>query len=112
MENSDMTESQLRARLAERLHRSDIPRELWHYLVEYDYVQDALLTEDEEKVFEDLVRVAKAQLQLARALAKRQSPPGRTSRHVDAPQLQQLERARAHAFSLSLGCHVATFPRI
>src|SRR4030095_10997116 len=105
-----MNEAQLRTQLEKKLDRP-IEGDLWRYLVEERYVEEALSSEYDNS-FESLVEAARKQLKLARQLANRKSPPGRKAHVVAPPSLQAQEWDRAQALAGWLGHHVTALPRI
>lgn len=107
-----MDERALRAWLAKRLNAPDVRDPLWDYLVDGWYVKDAL-AEGTDEGREKLLDAAKAQLALARALAGRTAPPGRSETDLDtAPMLGAYEIGRADAVWAYVAQQASSEPRL
>jgi hypothetical protein len=98
-----MNEQDMRARLAKRLRRQDVPDPVWDRLVDEGDVGAAITGGTEQ--FGDLVRAAKRWLQFYQELAawdRRQPSPGKPRRISPDPGEYVTQRAQARDEALAL----------
>jgi len=105
-----VNDEELRRWLAQRLRLPEIPDLLWNHLVEEEYVREARQLPAEGR--EQLVRIAKQRLELARALAGRRTPPGRAVSTEMGPVLSTYEVARPAAVGALVAAQAAATPRV
>lgn len=105
-----MDEQKLRAWLAKRLKAPGVPSPLWSDLAEEGYVREALEGGREER--EDLARVARRRLGLARALGGRGAGPRAIPIVLRRPSVGAYETERALATAETVALEAAREPRV